>query len=108
MATESVNIPGELFSRLRAKAEVVGKTVDELEVEALSESLNESIEKKAARWAEKYGQKSGYTPDQVPENRAPENPAGEGAVLVANSDSATGLPLNDSGAQLKQTGNLIN
>ncbi len=48
------------------------------------------------------------TPDQVPENRAPENPAGDGAVLVANSDSATGLPLNDSGAQLKQTGNLIN
>jgi hypothetical protein len=48
MATESVNIPGELFSRLQAKAEAAGKTVDQLAAEALSESLNESIENKAA------------------------------------------------------------
>jgi hypothetical protein len=65
MAT--LEIPGDLYSQLQAKAEAEGKTVDEMALETLRESLDRgSITDMADRFSKKYGSRVKYTPEQVP------------------------------------------
>jgi predicted CopG family antitoxin len=48
MATQNIEIDGDLYSQLQAKAKVEGKTVDQLASEALRESLKEK------RWQDMF------------------------------------------------------
>jgi hypothetical protein len=68
MAT--LDIPGDLYTQLQAKAEAEaeGKTVDEMALETLRESLDrESIIDIADRFSKKYASRVKYTPEQVPD-----------------------------------------
>jgi hypothetical protein len=64
MAT--LDIPGDLYSQLQAKAEVEGKTVDEFALEALRDRLtHETFTAKVTRLREKNATGVNYTPKQV-------------------------------------------
>jgi transposase len=64
MAT--LDIPGDLYSQLQAKAEVEGKTVDEFALEALRDRLTqETFTAKVARLREKNANGVKYTSEQV-------------------------------------------
>jgi hypothetical protein len=63
----SIDIPPELFTRLEAKAQAEGKTVDELALDTLRESLDtNTFTSTATRLREKYASGVKYTPEQVP------------------------------------------
>jgi hypothetical protein len=66
MAT--LDIPGDLYTQLQAKAEAEGKTVDEMALDPLRQSLDrESITDMADRISKKYANSLKYTPEQIPD-----------------------------------------
>jgi hypothetical protein len=66
MAT--LDIPGDLYTQLQAKAEAEGKSVDEMALDTLRESLDrESITDMAERFSKKYASRVKYAPEQVPD-----------------------------------------
>jgi hypothetical protein len=64
----TLDIPGDLYIQLRAKAEAEGKTVDEMALDTLRESLDrESITDMADRFSKKYANSVKYMPEQIPD-----------------------------------------
>jgi hypothetical protein len=62
----SIRVPDELLAELRAKAQVAGKTVDELAEEALRRGLEEQSLQDLLAYGFERGRSSGYTEDDVP------------------------------------------
>lgn len=66
-AQNTIHISDDLLAKLRAKAEVVGKTVDELAEEALRKGLEDSAWQDLLEYGRQTGRASGYTEADVPE-----------------------------------------
>jgi predicted transcriptional regulator len=61
----SIHVSDELLAELRAKAQVSGKTVDELAEEALRRGLEEQSWQDLLAYGFEKGRSSGYTEDDV-------------------------------------------
>ena len=69
MATQNniVHVSDELLAELRSKAQVEGRTVDDLAEEALRKGLEERTWKDLFAYGRKTGKESGYAEEDVPE-----------------------------------------
>ncbi|MCX6623014.1 MAG: hypothetical protein NTY38_18490 [Acidobacteria bacterium] len=67
MATRNnLHVPDELLVELQAKAQVEGKTVDQLAEEALRKGLEEYAWQDLLDYGQRTGAASGYTEEDVP------------------------------------------
>jgi len=65
-AQNSIHVSDELLAELRTKAQVAGKTVDELAEETLRRGLEEQSWQDLLAYGFERGRASGYTEDDVP------------------------------------------
>lgn len=75
MATQNnLRVPDDLLVELQAKAQAVGKTVDQLAEEALRRGLEDRAWQELLAYGRERGRASGYAEEDVPrivrENRA--------------------------------------